>query len=122
MVETDAGTYRGDDLIDRVAALTQILEQDPGDAFARYALALEYAGKGDTASALQQFDMLLARHPDHIAGHFMTAQTLQGLQRTAGAIEHLQKGIACARRVGDQKALTEMQAMLDELQVPGIEE
>ncbi|MGC9292499.1 MAG: tetratricopeptide repeat protein [Acidobacteriaceae bacterium] len=108
-------------MIDRVAALTQILGQDPGDAFARYALALEYAGKGDTASALQQFDMLLARHPDHIAGHFMAAQTLQGVQRTAEAIEHLQLGIVSAMQAGEHKAMAEMQAMLDELQAPSSE-
>jgi predicted Zn-dependent protease len=101
--------------MDRVAALTQILEQDPTDAFARYALALEHASRGDAASAVRQFDLLLAQHPDHIAGHFMAAQTLYREHRVTEAIAHLQTGIACAQRAGDAKALSEMQAMLDEI-------
>jgi hypothetical protein len=51
----------------------------------------------------------------------MAAQTLQGLQRTAEAIEHLQLGIVSAMQAGEHKAMAEMQAMLDELQPPGSE-
>ena len=34
----------------RVAALKEILEANPDDAFARYALGLEYSGAGETRS------------------------------------------------------------------------
>jgi hypothetical protein len=45
----------------------------------------------------------------------MAAQTLAAAGRTAEAIERLKAGIACASRNGNQHALNEMQAMLDEL-------
>jgi hypothetical protein len=45
----------------------------------------------------------------------MAAQTLADAGRTPEAIERLKAGIGCATRTGNRHALSEMQAMLDEL-------
>jgi hypothetical protein len=45
----------------------------------------------------------------------MAAQTLSAAGKTAEAIERLKSGIGCAARSGNSHALSEMQAMLDEL-------
>ena len=42
----------------RVAALKEILETNPNDAFARYALGLEYSGADETDAALAEFQRL----------------------------------------------------------------
>lgn len=99
----------------RVAALKQILEANPDDAFARYALGLEYSGSGDTDSALAEFERLLAAHPDYTNGYFMAAQTLAHAERNERARDMLRQGIECARRTRNQHALSEMEGMLDEL-------
>ncbi len=44
----------------RLAALKEILDANPDDAFARYALGLEYSGSGETDAALTEFQRLLA--------------------------------------------------------------
>jgi hypothetical protein len=49
----------------------------------------------------------------------MSAQTLAKADRTDEAKTRLAQGIACARRTGNQHALSEMQAMLDELGLAG---
>jgi tetratricopeptide (TPR) repeat protein len=100
----------------RVAALKDILAADPNDAFARYALGLEYSGSGDTDAALAEFQLLLAAHPDYTNGYFMAAQALARAERNDEAKAMLQQGIECARRTRNQHALSEMEAMLDELQ------
>jgi predicted Zn-dependent protease len=100
--------------MDKVASLKEILEQDPKNAFARYGLAMEYAGRGETEAALAEFGQLVADHPDYTAGYFMAAQTLAKARRDAEAKQRLAEGMECARRTGDQHALREMQAMLDE--------
>ena len=41
--------------MDRIAMLQQILAQNPNDAFARYGLAIEYANRGDSDTALSEF-------------------------------------------------------------------
>ena len=99
----------------RVATLKQILEANPDDAFARYALGLEYSGSGETDAAVAEFQRLLASHPDYTNGYFMAAQALARAERTQEARTLLQQGIECARRTRNQHALSEMEGMLDEL-------
>ncbi len=103
-------------MIDKISMLSQILEQNPDDAFARYGLAMEYANQNETAAAITQFDLLLARHADYTAGYFMAAQTLQRAGRSNEAKERLQLGIASAQRAGNSHALAEMQAALGDLE------
>ena len=101
---------------DRVSALQEILKDNPSDAFARYALGLEYSGAGETESALREFNLLLAAHPDYTNGYFMAAQVLDRAGRIPEAREMLLKGIESARRSNNGHALSEMEAMLDDLQ------
>lgn len=100
----------------RIAALKQILDVNPDDAFARYALGLEYSGAGETGDALREFNRLLASHPDYTNGYFMAAQALANASRTEEAKTMLHKGIECARNTRNQHALSEMEAMLDDLE------
>jgi predicted Zn-dependent protease len=103
--------------MDKIASLSAILEQDPKNAFARYGLAMEYAGRGETETAVAEFTRLLEDNPDYTAGYFMAAQTLEKARRTAEAKQKLADGIVCARRTGNQHAQREMQAMLDDLEM-----
>ena len=100
---------------DRLSMLTEFLEQNPGDAFARYGLAMEYSKAGQTEQALSQFEKLLQLHPDYTNGYFMAAQTLERAGRTAEAKKMLENGIEAANRTGNKHALSEMAGMLDEL-------
>jgi len=100
----------------RVATLKQILENNPDDAFARYALGMEYSGSGETDAAMAEFRRLLGAHPDYANAYFMAAQTLARAERNDEARAMLQQGIECARRTRNQHAMSEMEAMLDELE------
>ena len=100
----------------RVAALQEILNENPTDAFARYALGLEFSGSGNTEAALAEFAKLLEVHPDYTNGYFMSAQALARAERIEEARVMLQNGIESARRTNNRHALSEMEAMLDELE------
>jgi predicted Zn-dependent protease len=101
--------------MDKIAGLKEILSLDPRNSFARYGIAMELVSRGETVAALQEFDMLLKNDPDYTAGYYMSAQTLAGAGRKAEAVERLRAGVGCAARSGNSHALSEMQAMLDEL-------
>lgn len=101
--------------MDKIAALKEILEIEPGNAFARYGLALEYSNRGEIETSLVEFNTLLAEHPEYTAGYFMAAQTLAKAERNPEAIVRLKEGIASAKKTGNTHAQSEMQAMLDEL-------
>lgn len=101
--------------MDKVAALKEILEMEPGNAFARYGLALEYSNRGEVEPSLAEFSTLLTEHPEYTAGYFMAAQTLAKAERIPEAITRLKEGILSAKKTGNTHAQSEMQAMLDEL-------
>lgn len=101
--------------MDKIARLKEILALDPKNSFARYGIAMELAARGETEASLKEFDALLANDPEYTAGYYMSAQTLSKAGRSAEAIERLKTGISCAARNGNSHALSEMQAMLDEL-------
>ena len=101
--------------MDRIALLTQVLEQNPSDAFARYGLAMAHVSEGRTDQALAEFDMLIQHNPDYVPAYQMSAQTLARLSRTDEAIARLEAGISAATRTHNSHAASEMQALLDEL-------
>jgi len=101
--------------MDRIAALNEILSQEPNDAFARYGLAMEYSKLGEIDRAMEEFGKLLSAHPDYTAGYFMAAQTLASANRIEEAKKMLVEGISSAVRTGNAHAQSEMTAMLDEL-------
>jgi tetratricopeptide (TPR) repeat protein len=110
--------------MDKAAMLQEILEANPQDAFARYGLAMEFAGRDEFEASLREFKTLLANTPEYTPGYFMAAQTLARAGQKAEAMEHLRLGIASALKTGNQHAQGEMQAMLDELELdePGLDE
>ncbi len=99
----------------RLQLLTDFLQHNPGDAFARYGLAMEYSKAGQTEQALGEFNRLLELHPDYTNGYFMAAQLLERSGRTPEAKQILKQGIEAAQRTGNKHALSEMSGMLDEI-------
>jgi predicted Zn-dependent protease len=102
--------------MDRIALLTDVLSQNPTDAFARYGLAMEYSNSGEVERALEEFGRLLAAHPDYTAGYFMAAQTLAKAERMEEARKMLVDGIVSAKKTGNGHAQAEMEGMLSELE------
>jgi cytochrome c-type biogenesis protein CcmH/NrfG len=101
--------------MDKIAALNEVLELDPRNAFARYGLAMEFASQDNSAAALNEFSLLIEQHPDYVPAYQMSAQTLAKLARIDEARARLDAGLAAAQRTGNSHAASEMQAMLDEL-------
>jgi len=101
--------------MDKIAALLEILQFDPANAFARYGLALEHAAQGDPEAALAEFATLIAHSPDYVPAYQMSAQILIKLGRTEAALARLHQGIGAANRTHNQHALAEMEAMREEL-------
>jgi predicted Zn-dependent protease len=101
--------------MDKLAALREILQLDPANAFARYGLALEHAAQGDPEAALAEFATLIDHSPDYVPSYQMSAQILIKLGPAEAALDRLHQGIAAANRTHNQHALAEMEAMREEL-------
>ena len=101
--------------MNKIAALTEILELDPVNAFARYGLGMEHLSQNQLDAALAEFARTIEHNPDYVPAYQMSAQTLVTLGRTEEALERIHAGISAANRTRNQHALAEMSAMRDEL-------
>ena len=101
--------------MDKIAALNEILKQNPTDAFTRYGLAMAHAAEGHNEEALTEYATIFQHTPDYVPAYQMSAQLLLKLNRTDEARTPLQAGIAAAKRTGNAHAESELQAMLDDL-------
>ena len=101
--------------MDKLAALNEILQLDPTNAFARYGLAMEHNAQGHPELALTEFATLIGHNPDYVPAYQISAQTLIKEGRIEEALTCLHEGIAAANRTNNQHALAEMEAMREDL-------
>lgn len=92
-----------------------MVEQKPTDSFARYGLAMEYRNGGDLQSSMGEFRALMANNPDYSPAYFHGGQTLERMGLLDDARQVYLQGVEVTTRLGDQHALSEMQAALDML-------
>ncbi|MES2391668.1 MAG: tetratricopeptide repeat protein [Acidobacteriota bacterium] len=101
--------------MDKIAMLSEILKQNPGDSFARYGLAMAYSAEGRADEALREFAENIERNPDYVPAYQMSAQELVKAGRIDEAKARLAEGLAACARTGNAHAASEMQGMVDEL-------
>ncbi len=99
----------------RLEMLTELVESGRADSFARYALALEYKKEGRCPEALATFEALRTADPDYLAMYFMAGHLLLDMDREAEARKWFEAGLEVARRQGDGKTLSELEAALAEI-------
>ena len=99
----------------RRETLEQFVKAKPGDAFARYGLAMECVKLGDDEAASSHFRTLLETNPGYVAGYFQYGQFLSRLGRVEEARKLLSDGVVAAQKAGDSHARDEMQAALSML-------
>jgi len=99
----------------RLDQLLKILAAEPGDAFALYGAAQEYAKAGDAAKAVEFYDRCLAADPAYCYAYYHKARVQADSGDTSEAIATLRTGLDAAKRAGDAKAAGEIAALLDSL-------
>src|SRR5579875_573327 len=97
----------------RLEILQQMLQQDPGNTFARYGLAMEYNKAGNHAKAVEEFRALLQQDENYGAAYFHGGQALEKLGRVAEARDTYEKGIEITTRKGDLHTRAEIEAALN---------
>ncbi|MBK6410914.1 MAG: tetratricopeptide repeat protein [Flavobacteriales bacterium] len=100
----------------RLAQLRSMLEEEPGDPFLRYAIALERKRAGDMEGAATDLETLLREDPGYIACYYQLAMVLADLGRVQEAIEACRAGGLQCLVTGDGKARSELQALMRSLE------
>lgn len=98
-----------------INALLGFLEEDPSDAFSRYALALEYLKADDADKAMEQLQHLLAAQPEYLAAYYQLGKILELKNEKDQAVDIYEKGKLVARKQGNTHTLNELNSALDSL-------
>jgi hypothetical protein len=99
----------------RLEALKQFAAQSPTDPFPHYGLAMELKNLGQDEAALKAFLELETRFPTYVAQYLMHGNLLIAMGRAADARGVLERGIVEAGKAGNQHALSELSAALEQL-------
>ena len=95
-------------MIERIEQLRALLAEEPGDAFVRYAIALELKRAGDMEGAAKDLEALLHDDPKYIACYYQLALILADLGRTHEAVHVCEIGSLHCITTGDRKARAEL--------------
>lgn len=98
--------------MDRLATLQQFLDDDPDDAFTRFALAQEHAKRGEADRALAYYEALVRDRPDYVGTYYHLGALYRSLGRDDDALATYRAGIEAARAAGDAHARAELQGVL----------
>ncbi len=105
---------------DRLASLLAFHEEDPDDAFVRFALAREYEKRGDLATARATFEALVSDQPEYVGTYYHLAKLYQRLELSEAAVETYNQGIKHASALGDRHSESELRSALMELEIEGL--
>jgi Tfp pilus assembly protein PilF len=102
---------------DRLASLLAFREEDPEDAFVRFALAREYEKRGDAKAARTTFEALVADRPDYVGTYYHLGKLYQRLGLSQEAMQTWRAGIEQASQQGDRHSESELRGALMELEI-----
>lgn len=100
---------------DRIKMLEQFIADDPSDPFNHYALALELVTI-DKNKARKIFDWLIVEHPAYVATYYQAALLSLDLSLNDQATKIIAQGIEHAKKQNNQKAVSELRSLLDDLE------
>ncbi len=92
----------------RIEFLESCLQKDGEDSFVRYALAKEYENGGELEEAVRQYLILEQHDPDYVGFYYHLGHVYAELDKLEEALMTFDKGIAVARKLHDQHALSEL--------------
>jgi len=101
--------------MDRIQKLLDFLKASPNDNFLKHALALEYIKINNTSKAKELFLEILTVNPDYIGSYYHLAKLLEQTGEKENAIIWYEKGMAEAKKAGDNHAYSELQSAYEDL-------
>ncbi|MBC3783964.1 tetratricopeptide repeat protein [Spirosoma utsteinense] len=93
---------------DRIQQLIRFVQEEPGEPFNVYALAMEFIN-GRSEQARPYFDQLLTEHPDYLPTYYHAAALYAELGERERAAELYEKGIVLAGAQNNAKTVLELE-------------
>ncbi len=99
----------------RLDQLKNFLDQEPNDAFLKYAIATEYLSLGHKDKTLRLFEELLIEHPSYLGTYYHLGKLYELFAKKSEAETTYLKGIEVAKGQNNRHALNELQQAYNDL-------
>ena len=99
----------------RIDNLKNMLQTDPNDTFARYALGLEYLSNNEHENAKNIFEELKTLDPNYVATYYQLGKTYEILGDENEARKAYEKGIFVSASQSDFHTKEELEQALNDL-------
>jgi tetratricopeptide (TPR) repeat protein len=106
----------------RLEQLLAFYEEDPDDAFTRFAIAKEYVKAGVTEQAISFYEQLIEDQPTYTGTYYHLGKLYEEVGQSEEAIATYQQGIQAAREQRNLKDLSELQDALMQAQGFGFDD
>jgi Flp pilus assembly protein TadD len=101
---------------ERIAALQQLLEQEPNDTMLLFGLANDYHTLGQFAEAITYFERALTVDPEYAAVYVRLAWAYEQNNQIDLARKTLERGQGAIERSGDRNLMAESADLWEQLQ------
>lgn len=92
----------------RINEILQMIQNDSGDPFLWYVLALEYGKLDDKDETCKIFRRLLIQFPEYLPSYYQAAHFFWETESVAEAKTTFLKGIELAKKIHDKKTEQEL--------------
>jgi Tfp pilus assembly protein PilF len=99
----------------RIDSLREMLEKDPGDCFAKYALGLEFMSQNDFERAKDIFEELRISDSKYFATYYQLGKVYEMLGDDAAAKKIYECGIFVTTQLGELHARNELEQAINDL-------
>ena len=99
----------------RIELLKKFIDEEPENAFNKYALAMEYY-ETEPNKALDLLNDLLTNSEEYLPTYYKAAHLYWDMEQLENAANIFIKGIALAKKLKDEKALGELSSAFQNLQ------
>ena len=101
--------------VSRIETLLDYINEEPGDPFTKYILALEYIKTGKDNEALVWMQNVNQNHPDYIPNYYHYGKLLERLGKTELAEQMYSQGMKVAQTGNDQHTYLELKGAYEML-------
>jgi Tfp pilus assembly protein PilF len=92
----------------RLEQLLVMLNEEPRDAFLRYAVAVEYHAAGNHEEAIARIESLINDQPDYLGAYYKLGQLHEQVGANEKALDVYRRGAVVAKKQGNTKTLGEI--------------